>query len=143
MTLSLPFVSIYFSALPFTFDETFLSVVEIVVQPRKTNLRNDFLQLPNVTSALYNITMLMKGNIVSEVSQGKESFLKIQKDIQHAVNQTIPMVSASIRRAGDNLTNIADNITALIDRITVQIDTFNTRHLDVARTHIDQYSLYR
>nr|XP_031832726.1 prominin-like protein isoform X2 [Nomia melanderi] len=102
-----------------------------------------FPKLPNVTSALYNITMLMKGNIVSEVSQGKESFLKIQKDIQHAVNQTIPMVSASIRKAGDNLTNIADDITALIDRINVDIDKFNIRHLDVARTHIDQYSLYR
>lgn len=100
-------------------------------------------QLPNVTSALYNITMLMRGNIVSEVSQGKESFLKIQKDIQHAVNQTIPVVSASIRRASDFPTGLAHNMSALLDRINVDIDRVYIRHLDVAQTHIDQYSPYR
>ncbi|KAG7210464.1 hypothetical protein KM043_011990 [Ampulex compressa] len=99
--------------------------------------------LPDVTFALHNITVLMEGNIVSEVSQGRESFLKIQKDIQHAVNQTIPVVSASIRRAGDFLAGIAQNITALIDRINVDIDRVYIPHLDVARNHIDQYSPYR
>lgn len=85
----------------------------------------------------------MNGNIVSEVSQGKESFLKIQKDIQHAVNQTIPVVSASIRNAGDFVVALANNMTALIDRINVDIDRVYIRHLDVAQTHIDQYSPYR
>ncbi|XP_017797719.1 PREDICTED: prominin-like protein isoform X2 [Habropoda laboriosa] len=103
----------------------------------------DFDKLPNVTSALYNITMLMKGNIVSEVSQGKESFLKIQKDIQHAVNQTIPVVSASIRRCGDFCASLALNTTYLIDRLHVQIDKVYMKHLDVAQAHIDQYSPYR
>nr|XP_012152652.1 PREDICTED: prominin-like protein isoform X3 [Megachile rotundata] len=102
-----------------------------------------FPKLPNVTSALHNITMLMKGNIVSEVSQGKESFLKIQKDIQHAVNQTIPVVSASIRRAGVFLTDLADNMTMLIDRINVDIDKIYIKNMDVVRTHIDQYAPYR
>ncbi|XP_076680317.1 prominin-like protein isoform X5 [Andrena cerasifolii] len=102
----------------------------------------DFDKLPNVTSALYNITMLMRGNIVSEVSQGKESFLKIQKDIQHAVNQTIPVVSASIRRASDFPTGMAHNMSALLDRLNVDIDRVYIRHLDVAQTHIDQYSPY-
>ncbi|KOC69352.1 Prominin-like protein, partial [Habropoda laboriosa] len=102
-----------------------------------------FPKLPNVTSALYNITMLMKGNIVSEVSQGKESFLKIQKDIQHAVNQTIPVVSASIRRCGDFCASLALNTTYLIDRLHVQIDKVYMKHLDVAQAHIDQYSPYR
>ncbi|CAD1473479.1 unnamed protein product, partial [Heterotrigona itama] len=102
----------------------------------------DFDKLPNVTSALHNITMLMKGNIVSEVSQGKESFLKIQKDIQHAVNQTIPVVSASIRRIGVFCSSLATNMTMLIDRINVEIDR-SVKNLDFARTHIDQYSPYR
>ncbi|XP_076234166.1 prominin-like protein isoform X2 [Calliopsis andreniformis] len=102
-----------------------------------------FPKLPNVTSALHNITMLMRGNIVSEVSQGKESFLKIQKDIQHAVNQTIPMVSTSIRKCGDSLINLANNMTAIIDRLNTDIDRVYIRHLDVAQTHIDQYSPYR
>ncbi|KAK9295902.1 hypothetical protein QLX08_009931 [Tetragonisca angustula] len=101
-----------------------------------------FPKLPNVTSALHNITMLMKGNIVSEVSQGKESFLKIQKDIQHAVNQTIPVVSASIRRIGVFCSSLATNMTMLIDRINVEIDR-SVKNLDFARTHIDQYSPYR
>ncbi|XP_043250359.1 prominin-like protein isoform X4 [Colletes gigas] len=99
--------------------------------------------LPNVTSALHNITMLMRGNIVSEVSQGKESFLKIQKDIQHAVNQTIPVVSASIRRFGNFASSIAENITALLDRTSLLIDGVYMPRLDVAQTHIDQYSPYR
>ncbi|XP_001122309.4 prominin-like protein isoform X5 [Apis mellifera] len=102
-----------------------------------------FPKLPNVTSALNNITMLMKDNIVSEVSQGKESFLKIQKDIQYAVNQTIPVVSASIRNAGDFLADLAKNMTMLIDRINNDIDKVYMKQIDVARTNIDQYSPYR
>lgn len=85
----------------------------------------------------------MKSNIVSEVSQGKESFLKIQKDIQHAVNQTIPVVSRSIRRFGDYSQNIASNITALIDRLSNDIDEVSIQHIDVAQKHIEQYSPYR
>lgn len=100
-------------------------------------------QLPDVTFALYNITVLMESNIVSEVSQGRDSFLKIQKDIQHAVNQTIPVVSASIRRACNFLADIANNMTAIIDRINVDIDKVYIRHLEVARNNIDQYSPYR
>ncbi|XP_032665091.1 prominin-like protein isoform X3 [Odontomachus brunneus] len=103
----------------------------------------DFDKLPDVTFALHNITVLMEGNIVSEVSQGRESFLKIQKDIQHAVNQTIPVVSASIRRACNFLTIIATNMTALIDRLNADIDRVYIPHLDVARSNIDQYSPYR
>ncbi|XP_025161790.1 prominin-like protein isoform X10 [Harpegnathos saltator] len=99
--------------------------------------------LPDVTFALHNITVLMEGNIVSEVSQGRESFLKIQKDIQHAVNQTIPVVSASIRRACNFLANIATNMTALIDRLNADIDRVYIPHLDIARNNIDQYSPYR
>lgn len=80
---------------------------------------------------------------MSEVSQGRDSFLKIQKDIQHAVNQTIPVVSASIRRACNFLASIANNMTAIIDRINVDIDRVYIRHLEVARNNIDQYSPYR
>lgn len=85
----------------------------------------------------------MEGNIVSEVSQGRESFLKIQKDIQHAVNQTIPVVSASIRRSCNFLTNIAHNMTALIDRLNADIDRYYIPYLDDARGTIDQFSPYR
>ncbi|XP_071636208.1 prominin-like protein isoform X4 [Temnothorax longispinosus] len=102
-----------------------------------------FPKLPDVTFALHNITVLMESNIVSEVSQGRDSFLKIQKDIQHAVNQTIPVVSASIRRACNFLANIANNMTALIDRINVDIDKVYMRHLEVAQNNINQYSPYR
>ncbi|EFN62090.1 Prominin-like protein [Camponotus floridanus] len=103
----------------------------------------DFDKLPDVTFALHNITVLMESNIVSEVSQGRDSFLKIQKDIQHAVNQTIPVVSASIRRACNFLASIANNMTAIIDRINVDIDRVYIPHLEVARNNIDQYSPYR
>ncbi|KYN38915.1 Prominin-like protein [Trachymyrmex septentrionalis] len=103
----------------------------------------DFDKLPDVTFALHNITVLMESNIVSEVSQGRDSFLKIQKDIQHAVNQTIPVVSASIRRACNYLASIANNMTALIDRINVDIDKVYMRHLEVAQNNINQYSPYR
>ncbi|XP_029672117.1 prominin-like protein isoform X6 [Formica exsecta] len=103
----------------------------------------DFDKLPDVTFALHNITVLMESNIVSEVSQGRDSFLKIQKDIQHAVNQTIPVVSASIRRACNFLAGIANNMTTIIDRLNVDIDKVYIRHLEVARNNIDQYSPYR
>ncbi|KYM78129.1 Prominin-like protein [Atta colombica] len=103
----------------------------------------DFDKLPDVTFALHNITVLMESNIVSEVSQGRDSFLKIQKDIQHAVNQTIPVVSASIRRACNYLASIANNMTALIDRINIDIDKVYMRHLEVAQNNINQYSPYR
>ncbi|KAM0724542.1 Prominin-like protein [Formica fusca] len=102
-----------------------------------------FPKLPDVTFALHNITVLMESNIVSEVSQGRDSFLKIQKDIQHAVNQTIPVVSASIRRACNFLAGIANNMTTIIDRLNVDIDKVYIRHLEVARNNIDQYSPYR
>ncbi|XP_012256989.2 prominin-like protein isoform X2 [Athalia rosae] len=97
-----------------------------------------FPKLPDVTHALRNITLLMEDNIVSEVSQGKESFMKIQKDIQHAVNQTIPVVSASIRRAGDSLSGVSNNITSLLDKISLNIP-----QVDYVATHINQYSPYR
>ncbi|XP_011050936.1 PREDICTED: prominin-like protein isoform X3 [Acromyrmex echinatior] len=103
----------------------------------------DFDKLPDVTFALHNITVLMESNIVSEVSQGRDSFLKIQKDIQHAVNQTIPVVSASIRRACNYLASIANNMTAMIDRINVDIDKVYMQHLEVAQNNINQYSPYR
>ena len=103
---------------------------------------HDFFQLPNVTSALNNITMLMKGNIVSEVSQGKESFLKIQKDIQHAVNQTIPVVSASIRRVSVHMDALAKNMTVLLDRIGVEISD-DMKAVDHTWKHVDQYIPYR
>ncbi|KAG5310892.1 PROML protein, partial [Acromyrmex insinuator] len=102
-----------------------------------------FPKLPDVTFALHNITVLMESNIVSEVSQGRDSFLKIQKDIQHAVNQTIPVVSASIRRACNYLASIANNMTAMIDRINVDIDKVYMQHLEVAQNNINQYSPYR
>ncbi|XP_033365432.1 prominin-like protein isoform X3 [Bombus vosnesenskii] len=102
----------------------------------------EFDKLPNVTSALNNITMLMKGNIVSEVSQGKESFLKIQKDIQHAVNQTIPVVSASIRRVSVHMDALAKNMTVLLDRIGVEINE-DMKGVDHAWKHVDQYIPYR
>lgn len=85
----------------------------------------------------------MEGDIVSEVSQGRESFLKIQKDIQRAVNQTIPVVSASIRKAGDSLAKAAINITSLIDKINRDINREYKPHLKTTKDHIDQYSLYR
>lgn len=100
-------------------------------------------QLPDVTHALRNITQLMEDNIVYEVSQGRDSFLRIQKDIQQAVNQTIPVVSASIRRAGDSLEAAARNMTALLDMIILNITNSYIPSLDVARNHIDQYAPYR
>ncbi|XP_034944559.1 prominin-like protein [Chelonus insularis] len=103
----------------------------------------EFDKLPNVSSALRNITLLMDENIVLEVSQGKESFLRIQRDIQHAVNRTIPLVSASIRNAGSSLANISKNITSLIDRINKDINKVYIPHLKIAQIHIEKYSIYR
>ncbi|XP_043469571.1 prominin-like protein isoform X3 [Leptopilina heterotoma] len=102
-----------------------------------------FPKLPNVTGAIGDITQLMEENIVYEVSQGRESFLRIQKDIQHAVNETIPVVSASIRRAGNALENAARNITNLIDRFIFEITKSHIPALDGAKSYIDQYAPYR
>lgn len=85
----------------------------------------------------------MEGNIVSEVSQGRESFLKIQRDIQRAVNQTIPVVSESVRNAGRSLADVSNNITSLIDRINSDINRVYIPHLKYAQDAIDQYSMYR
>ena len=85
----------------------------------------------------------MEDNIVDEVSQGRDSFLRIQKDIQQAVNQTIPVVSTSIRRAGDSLEAAARNMTSLLDMIILNITNSYIPSLDVAKSHIDQYAPYR
>ncbi|XP_051163555.1 prominin-like protein isoform X2 [Leptopilina boulardi] len=103
----------------------------------------DFDKLPDVNGALDNITHLMEDNIVSEVSQGRDSFLRIQKDIQHAVNETIPVVSSSIRRAGDALESAARNITNLIDSFIFEITKYHIPGFDRAKSYIDQYSPYR
>ena len=79
---------------------------------------------------------------MSEVSQGKESFLKIQKDIQHAVNQTIPVVSASIRRVSVHMDALAKNMTVLLDRIGVEISD-DMKAVDHTWKHVDQYIPYR
>lgn len=100
-------------------------------------------QLPDVTLVLRNLTLLMDDNIVSEVRKGKDSFMKIQRDIQSAVNQTIPIVSASIRRAGDSLTNIANNLTSVLDRADYDIDKNLIPKLNSAQRYIDEYSPYR
>lgn len=85
----------------------------------------------------------MDGNIVSEVSQGKEFFTKIQRDIQQEVDQTIPVVSASIRNAGRGLASVSNNITKLIDNLNSDINRVYIPHLKIAQDNIDQYSLYR
>lgn len=69
--------------------------------------------------------------------------MSIQKEIQQAVNKTIPIVSASIRRAGDSLAAVAEKIIQLLDRISLDISKKYMPQLDVARRHIDQYSPYR
>jgi prominin 1 len=104
-----------------------------------------WLQLPDldVTYVLNNISHLMDDNIVLEVRKGMDQFMNIQKEIQQAVNQTIPVVSASIRRAGESLANIANNIIQLIDRLNVDIDKKYTPQIEFARRHIEQYSPYR
>lgn len=85
----------------------------------------------------------MEGNIVSEVSQGRETFLKIQRNIQHAVNETIPVVSASIENAGRSLASASKNITSLIDKINKEITKVYIPHLKIAQDNIEEYSIYR
>ncbi|KAK0097136.1 hypothetical protein PV326_003197 [Microctonus aethiopoides] len=119
---------------------------EQVIHDYKVNqmsVQVDFNKLPDVSLALRNITSLMEGNIVSEVSQGRDSFLKIQRDIQRAVNQTIPVVSESVRNAGRSLADVSNNITSLIDRINSDINRVYIPHLKYAQDAIDQYSMYR
>lgn len=85
----------------------------------------------------------MNNNIVAEVSQGKESFMKIQKDIQRAVDQTIPDISNSINRTGESLKGVANNISSILDKISYDIDRRYIPKVDEASTHINQYSPYR
>uniref|UniRef100_A0ABD2W8M8 Prominin-like protein n=1 Tax=Trichogramma kaykai TaxID=54128 RepID=A0ABD2W8M8_9HYME len=105
----------------------------------------DFDKLPDLTvnHVLNNISQLMDGNIVAEVRKGMEEFMNIQKEIQQAVNQTIPVVSASIRRAGDSLAGVSNNIVQMVDRLSMDIDKNYLPQLDYAKRHIDQYSHYR
>ncbi|XP_011499437.1 PREDICTED: prominin-like protein isoform X1 [Ceratosolen solmsi marchali] len=104
-----------------------------------------FPKLPDldVTYVLNNISHLMDDNIVMEVRKGMDQFMNIQKEIQQAVNQTIPIVSASIRRAGESLATVASNIIQLIDRLNIDIDKKYVPQLEFARRHIEQYSPYR
>uniref|UniRef100_A0ABD2WAD6 Prominin-like protein n=1 Tax=Trichogramma kaykai TaxID=54128 RepID=A0ABD2WAD6_9HYME len=104
-----------------------------------------FPKLPDLTvnHVLNNISQLMDGNIVAEVRKGMEEFMNIQKEIQQAVNQTIPVVSASIRRAGDSLAGVSNNIVQMVDRLSMDIDKNYLPQLDYAKRHIDQYSHYR
>lgn len=80
---------------------------------------------------------------MTEVQKGMDQFMNIQKEIQQAVNKTIPVVSASIRKAGNSLAEISNKIVQLIDRLNVQIDRDYMPQLDYARRHIDEYSPYR
>ncbi|XP_057323214.1 prominin-like protein isoform X2 [Microplitis mediator] len=107
------------------------------------SIQVDFDKLPDVSLALRNITSLMEGNIVSEVSAGRESFLKIQRDIQQAVNETIPVVSASIENAGHSLANASNSITSLIDKINKDINKVYIPYLKIAQDKIEGYSIYR
>ncbi|XP_053593679.1 prominin-like protein isoform X3 [Microplitis demolitor] len=107
------------------------------------SIQVDFDKLPDVSLALRNITSLMEGNIVSEVSAGRESFLKIQRDIQQAVNETIPVVSASIENAGHSLASASNNITSLIDKINKDINKVYIPYLKIAQDNIEGYSIYR
>lgn len=85
----------------------------------------------------------MESNIVADVSQGKESFRRIQEDIQEEVNKAIPLVSERLRKAGKDLEATSRNMTAIIDRIIDAIDDKPSAYLHVAKRHIDQYAPYR
>lgn len=85
----------------------------------------------------------MDDHIVTEVQKGMDQFMNIQKEIQQAVNKTIPVVSASIRKAGESLAEKSNKIAKLIDELNSKIDKDYIPHLDYARRHIDEYSPYR
>ncbi|XP_031777823.1 prominin-like protein isoform X3 [Nasonia vitripennis] len=104
-----------------------------------------FPKLPDneVTDALRNISYLLDANIVEEVRKGMDQFMNIQKEIQHAVNETIPIVKDAIQRAGKSIAGLDSEVVQLIDRIQRDIDRNYMPQLDLAKRHIDQFSPYR
>ena len=97
----------------------------------------------DVNHVLNNISQLMDSNIEAEVRKGMETFMNIQREIQQAVNQTIPVVSASIRRAGDSLADVSNTIVQILERLSVDIDKNFIPQLDTAKRYVNNYSHYR
>lgn len=96
-----------------------------------------------MTDALRNISYLLDANIVAEVNKGMDQLNNIQKEIQHAVNETIPIVKDAIQRAGKSIAGLDSEVVQLIDRIQRDIDRKYMPQLDLAKRHIDQFSPYR
>ncbi|KAG8224847.1 hypothetical protein J437_LFUL005450 [Ladona fulva] len=89
----------------------------------------DFKKLPNVTDSLKNVSDLIDNEIEQEVLKGKEAFDSIQMKIQSAVNQSIPMISNSIKKAGSEIHEGARNITKVIDTVNSYVSEYTAKPL--------------
>lgn len=63
-------------------------------------LRYFFLQLPNVTASIQNLSDLSAAGIEKEVVNGKREFEKIKMNVQQAVDGSIPTIMGKIKETG-------------------------------------------
>jgi hypothetical protein len=60
-----------------------------------------YTQLPQIEDSLSSVTdLIVNGKIKDKVSNGLREFNKVQQDIQNAVKDLIPKISANMIRAG-------------------------------------------
>ncbi|XP_044733523.1 prominin-like protein [Chrysoperla carnea] len=102
-----------------------------------------FPRLPDVSESLKNITELLDSNIVEEVQKGKKAFDDIQKQIQKAVDDSIPVVKEAIAGAGDAIKSNAKNLTNMLTQASDAIGQHSKKPIDQADLYLAQYSIYR
>lgn len=107
------------------------------------SLEADFTQLPNVTASLQNVSALLESDIEKEVSKGQEEFEQIRTYIQKTVDQSIPLISNTIKKAGNAIKEGAQKIIKALDQVRDGLNAHPSRHVDIGENYLKEYGHYR
>lgn len=106
-------------------------------------IKEQFDDLPNISESLNTVSSLVSEEVKSELMNGKQQLDNIQREIQKTVNDTIPIISKSIAKTGDDVGRIAREITNYLENADKEIFRNTEEPLEQARFYINKYSPYR
>ncbi|XP_034243282.1 prominin-like protein isoform X2 [Thrips palmi] len=112
-------------------------------QINQITIKEQFDDLPNISESLQTVSGLVSEDVKNELLNGKRQLDNIQREIQRTVNDTVPSISKSIGKTGDDVGRIARKITQLMERADQAVLRYSEAPLEDAKVYIPQFSPYR
>lgn len=106
-------------------------------------IKEQFDDLPNISESLQTVSGLVSEDVKNELMNGKQQLDNIQREIQRTVNDTVPTISKSIGKTGDDVGRIAREITRYLENADQAVSHYSETPLEYAKTYIPQFSPYR